>query len=115
MPPILTVSFRFLQPVARLRRHQRSIEDLELGAGSPLPDCFTGVLLQTTDRAHAREQLQIMCQRRRIASVLQLPKNLGIRQNLTGISASQLEQSAQHYRVVHTRLQQNIAGNRRFE
>jgi hypothetical protein len=40
---------------------------------------------------------------------------LRVRQNLTGISASQLEQPPQHCRLAHTRLQQNIASNRRLD
>jgi len=89
MAPVLAVGLRFFQAIARLRRHQCRVENLKLGTGSLLPDYFTGILLQPTDHAHAREQVQIVRQRRCVASVLQLPKHLGVRQNLTGISASQ--------------------------
>lgn len=51
--PVSAITFCFLQSAARLRRHQRRIEDLKLCAGSPLPDSFTGILLQTTDHTYA--------------------------------------------------------------
>jgi hypothetical protein len=74
-----------------------------------LPDGFPGVLLQTTDHTHASKEIQIVRKRRRIASILQLSQHLGVRQDLAGIPASQLEQAAQHCGFIDTRLQQNIA------
>ena len=42
MAPVFAVGFGLLQAIARLRRHQRRVEDLKLGSGSPLANSFTG-------------------------------------------------------------------------
>src|SRR5436309_2808181 len=58
------------------------------------------------------EQIKVMCQRRCIACVLQLPQHFGIRKYLSRITASELKQSSQQGRLVHTRKQEHVARDR---
>ncbi|MBA7669615.1 hypothetical protein ES703_77747 [subsurface metagenome] len=47
-----------------------------------------------------------------IAGVLELPKHLLVRKDLSGIEASQFKETAQEGRFIHSRHEQDIPGNR---
>ena len=113
--PELAVRAGFRQGETASSGHQGCVEDLQLRAGTSSPYRRAGVFLQSRQHARARQQIEIMGQRRGVARVLELAQHLGVGQDLAGIHTAQLEQPAQQRRFVHPGEQQHVAGNGRFD
>ena len=112
--PELTVLTGLLEQESGLGAHERCIEHLQLGARALLPDGAPGELGEPGQQPGAAEQLEVVRERRRIAGVVKLAEHLRVRQHLSGVPATQLEQASQKGRLVHAGEQQDVAGDRRL-
>ncbi len=63
----------FGEGAARLRRHQRRVQHLQLGAGATLAHLTVRVLRQARHHARAPQEVQVMGQGHGVTRIMQLP------------------------------------------
>ncbi len=75
-------------------RHQRGVEDVQLGARSAGGVRGAGVLRQPGEQARLRKQVQVVRERCGVAGFLDLSQHLVVGEDLAGVVAGQLHQAA---------------------
>jgi hypothetical protein len=90
-----SIRTRLARADAGSHRHQRGVEHLQLWTGGSAARRVTRVLGQAADHASCGQQAEVVRECGCVADVLQLPNHLGVRQHLPGVSAGELEQTAQ--------------------
>ena len=76
--PERAVRLGLAEGVSRPGGHERSIEDVELRVRLFAPGGLDGVFGQSGQQSRAREQVEVMSQRGRVARILKVPDHLGV-------------------------------------